>query len=126
MKKGIFVVANELCSGCRNCEMWCSFLHGNRAEFNPIYSKIRIFKDGEGSLNIPTVNCDGAECQHHGNEEPVCVEMCPTGTLVYTNVKDLYAKRQELDEKKRLQPVFRLIVPWKYPYPWRPWSEEDF
>ena len=41
------------------------------------------------------------------------------------NVYHLTRDERE-EQKKRLQPVFRLIVPWKYPYPWRPWSEEDF
>jgi Fe-S-cluster-containing hydrogenase component 2 len=126
MKKRVFVVANELCSGCRNCEMWCSFFEENRNEFNPSYSNIKIVKDAEGKLNIPTVDCDGKKCHHNEEGEPICVEMCPTGTLIFTDSEDLYKKRLELEEKKRLQPLFKLIVPWKYPYPWREWAKEDF
>jgi Fe-S-cluster-containing hydrogenase component 2 len=126
MNKKIFVVSDELCSGCRNCELWCSLVHGNEGAFNPLNSKIRIFKDAEGKVNIPTVDCEGRECSHNDKGEPLCVEMCPTGTLIYTDAEDLYQKRVELEEKKRLQPIFKLIVPWKYPYPWKPWSKEEF
>jgi Fe-S-cluster-containing dehydrogenase component len=77
-------------------------------------------------MNVPTVDCDGTRCECDENGDPICVEMCPTGTLVFTNVEDLYMKRLELKEKKRLQPLFKLIAPWKYPYPWKPWSKEEF
>ena len=126
MDKKIFVVANELCNGCRNCEIWCSFFEGKKNEFNPRYSNIKIIKDAEGKINIPTVDCDGKKCQHNKAGEPICVEMCPTGTLIFTDSEDLYKKRLELEEKRRLQPLFKLIAPWKYPYPWREWKKEDF
>ena len=125
MRKRIFIVADELCSGCRNCQMWCSFFRKQENVFNPTFSCIRIMKDAEGILNIPAVDCDGEGCPRHENEEPICVEMCPTGTLVFTDIEDLYRKRMELDEKRRVQPVFRLITPWKYPYPWKEWSKEE-
>ena len=126
MEKRIGVVANELCSGCRNCELWCSFDKGNRNAFSPENSKIKIVKDAEGLLNIPVVDCDGQGCRRNENGEPICVEMCPTGTLVYTDRRDLEQKKTELEEKRRQQPFFRLIAPWKYPYPWKAWSKEEF
>ena len=126
MEKRILVVANELCSGCRNCEMWCSFCEGEKNEFNPVHSRIKIVKDGEGIVNIPMVACDGQGCLPNEKGEPICVEMCPTGTLTYTDQEDLYKKRLELEEKRRVQPLFRLIAPWKYPYPWREWPKEEF
>ena len=126
MEKRILVVANELCSGCRNCEMWCSFGKGEKNEFNPVLSDIKIVKDAEGIVNIPMVACDGRGCPPNEKGEPICVEMCPTGTLIYTDQEDLYKKRLELEEKRRVQPLFRLIAPWKYPYPWREWPKEEF
>lgn len=126
MEKRIFVVANELCSGCRSCEMWCSFCKGKKNEFNPNESDIKIFKDAEGIINIPMVACDGRGCVHNEKGEPICVEMCPTGTLIYSDIQDLYKKRSELEEKRRVQPLFRLIAPWKYPYPWKEWPKEEF
>lgn len=69
MRKRIFIVADQLCSGCRNCQMWCSFLRKQGNVFNPTFSCIRIMKDAEGILNIPTVDCDGEGCPHNENEE---------------------------------------------------------
>jgi Fe-S-cluster-containing dehydrogenase component len=126
MEKRIFVVANELCSGCRNCEMWCSLGEGQKNEFRPTDSTLKILKDAEGVLNIPTVDCDGQRCLHNEKGEPLCVEMCPTGTLIYSDRQDLYKKRLELEEKRSVQPLFRLIAPWKYPYPWKEWPGEEF
>jgi Fe-S-cluster-containing hydrogenase component 2 len=123
MEKRISVIANELCNGCRNCEMWCSFGRGPKNEFSPTHSKIGIEKDAEGRLNVPKVDCDGKACVRNEKGEPICVEMCPTGVLVYTESRDLYERRVEYREKRRVQPVFRLIAPWKYPYPWKEWSE---
>ena len=125
MGKRIFVVSNDLCNGCRNCEMWCSFCATRHGEFNRMHSRIKLFTDSEGKLNIPTVDCNGKSCLHNEKGEPLCVEMCPTGTLVYTEIDDLYQKRIELEEKRRKQPLFRLIVPWKYPYPWREWPNPE-
>jgi len=126
MGKRIFVVANELCNGCRNCEIWCSLYHREKKEFNPAYSIIKIIKEMEGRINIPTVDCDGERCSQNGKGEPICVEMCPTGTLVYTDLEDLYRKRLELEKKRMSQPLFRLIAPWKYPYPWKEWKKEEW
>ena len=125
MKKRIFVVANDLCNGCRNCEMWCSFRKGRGNEFNPADSRMKVLKDAEGLLNIPTIDCDGEGCARNEKGEPLCVEMCPTGTLLYTDIDDLNQKRLELGEKRKVQPVFRLIAPWKYPYPWKEWPKEE-
>jgi len=129
MEKQVYVVNNELCSGCRNCEMWCSFWQTERKEFNPIYSKIKIIKDTEGELNIPNVTCSSRVCSdcctHNSSKQPVCVEMCPTGCLIYTDIKDLNIKKGEFEKARKLQPVFKLIVPWKYPYPWRPLERDE-
>jgi Fe-S-cluster-containing dehydrogenase component len=126
MDKRIFVVANELCNGCRNCEMWCSFTKARKNEFNPVHSRIKIVKDAEGKMNIPTVDCNGRGCVDNEKREPICVEMCPTGTLIYSDIQDLIKKRLELEEKRNVQPLFRLIAPWKYPYPWKEWPKEGF
>jgi len=123
MEKRVFVIANELCNGCRNCEMWCSFGRGPKNEFSPTHSKIAIVKDAEGKLNVPTVDCDGTACVHNEKGEPICVEMCPTGAFVYADAQEVYKKRTEYQEKRKVQPVFRLIAPWKYPYPWKEWVE---
>ena len=130
MEKQVYVVNDELCSGCRNCELWCSFLQTNGKEFNPIYSKIRIIKDAEGDLNSPNVTCNSQVCSNccsrSDSKQPVCVEMCPTGCLIYTDMEDLIIKKREFEKARELQPVFKLITPWKYPYPWRPLERDEF
>lgn len=122
MGKRIFVF-NEICSGCTSCEMWCSFIH--EKAFNRSYSLIRIAKDAEGAFDMPIVDCDGQRCPKNEKGEPICVEMCPTGALIYTELEDAYSKRMELHEKSRVQSVFKLIAPWKYPYPWREWPTKS-
>lgn len=124
MAKRVFVVSDDLCSGCRNCEMWCSFLRSNKKGFGPAHSNIRIVKDDRGLLNRPLVDCSGRACSA-GGEEPICVEMCPTGCLIYCNSEELHKKKLDLNERRKDQPVFKLIAPWKYPYPWRRLEREE-
>lgn len=124
MGKKIFVFP-EICSGCKNCQMWCSLQQKDRNEFSPSYSKIRILRDVDETFDEPLVNCTAQGCALNEKGEPICVEMCPTGALVYTDSRDAYRKRLELYEKRKVQPLFRLIGPWKYPYPWKEWLEEE-
>ncbi len=126
MGKKVFVVSNELCSGCRNCQTWCSFQNSQMTGFGPASGRIRVLKDPYGKRNNPKVDCDGRGCSRNEEGLPICVEMCPTGCLIYTDMDDLVKKRAEWEEKRRLQPVFKLIVPWKYPYPWQPIRREEF
>lgn len=123
MGKRVFVF-KELCNGCRNCEMWCSFSQRQQNEFNSSYSAIRIIRDIDETFDEPMVNCTGEGCPLNEEGEPICVEMCPTGALVFTNLEDACQKKIELAEKRRVQPMFKLIAPWKYPYPWTEWPKE--
>ena len=115
----------EICSGCRNCEIWCSFIHRERNEFNPTYSRIKLVKESEGVFDIPMTDCTGQECPRNERREPICVEMCPTGAIIYTDLEDAYRKRMDLLEKSKVQPVFKLIAPWKYPFPWKEWHGKE-
>jgi Fe-S-cluster-containing dehydrogenase component len=123
MKKGIYVF-EDICSGCANCQMWCAF--ANKGEFNRRYSRIQLTRDvADGRFNIPMVNCTGKDCTTRNEKgEPLCVEMCPTGALVYTDADDAYKKRIELQQSREVQPLFKLIAPWKWPFPWREWPNE--
>jgi NAD-dependent dihydropyrimidine dehydrogenase PreA subunit len=123
-RRQVFVVSDDLCSGCRNCEMWCSFLRNDKKGFNPSDGNIKILKDDKGVLNRPIVNCGEKNCSLH-SEQPICVEMCPTGCLIFTNAEDLKSKRLEFESKRKEQPVFKVIAPWKYPYPWRKLEREN-
>ena len=70
-------IRSELCTGCRCCELACSF-HFARA-FDPANSSIQVRGDhqtGEIWLDLhPT--CD--LCR--GEEEPLCVRFCARGVL---------------------------------------------
>lgn len=123
MDKQLFVF-EEICSGCRSCEMWCSFVV--KEEFSPSGGLIRIAKDPTGKHDMPIVKCNG-KCPYPNDEAgiPICVEMCPTGALIYTNKDDAYRRRLELHSKRKVQPVFKLMAPWKWPYGWNEWSKAE-
>jgi Fe-S-cluster-containing hydrogenase component 2 len=116
----IFVIP-ELCSGCRLCEMFCSFLRVKR--FNPRESLIKIFKVEDDGTNIPLIGCDGKCPTPEG--APKCVSMCPTGALVYVTLSEAVRMRRELAIKRKKQPIFRVIAPWKYPFQEREWPFEE-
>jgi len=60
------------CTGCRYCELWCSFTH--EGVFSPSLSRIIVVRDDRIGLDIPITcrMCSPAPC----------VNACPTGALV--------------------------------------------
>lgn len=70
------VVDESKCTGCRICEIVCSFAHNKN--FNPRRSRISILKDEENGTSIPKV-C--RQC-----ENPLCIEACPN-EAIYRNEK---------------------------------------
>jgi len=68
----ILLIDPEKCSGCKCCELACSF--AKEKIFSPVRSRIQLVKIGETGMNIPVV------CQHCA--EPVCVDVCPTKALI--------------------------------------------
>ncbi|MDN5347558.1 MAG: anaerobic carbon-monoxide dehydrogenase iron sulfur subunit [Clostridia bacterium] len=60
-----------LCTGCRTCELICSYRHGAPG-FNPALSRIRIKNRGMEKEN--PVFC--RQCPR-----PKCMESCPSGAL---------------------------------------------
>jgi Fe-S-cluster-containing hydrogenase component 2 len=67
MPQRILVIDPEKCTGCRTCELACSFKH--EKEFNPAKSRIHILKWEEAGLDVPMV------CQQC--ESPICLTVCP-------------------------------------------------
>lgn len=65
------VVDAEKCTGCRTCEVVCSFYH--ERECNPSKSRIHVIKWEEAGLDIPMV------CQQC--ELPVCAKVCPVKAI---------------------------------------------
>ena len=85
MAKGIFITP-EKCTGCRICELTCSFSKFN--DFNPKDASIRILSVEEEGLQVPMtcIQCD----------EPDCVEVCPVEALVKDQETGVVNYNQEL------------------------------
>ncbi len=66
----------EKCTGCRACELACSFKH--HQEFNPAKSAIQVSIYAEKASFVP-LTC--LQCA-----VPLCKEVCPTGALQKTEV----------------------------------------
>ncbi len=77
----------QKCIGCRICELACSFKH--LGEFNPEYSKIRIFFSDDGGLDINIKSC---YCAH-----PFCIDFCPVKAI--SNVKGKNKKDEIIKER---------------------------
>ena len=61
----------EKCSGCRFCEMVCSFQHSGK--FSPSLSRVTVIKEDKHGFDYPVI------C-HHCNHCPP-IDACPTGAL---------------------------------------------
>lgn len=70
MEKNL-IVQPEKCTGCRTCEMVCSFVHAQ--EFNPLRSRITVFSYEKIGLSAPMV------CQQCS--VAACMEVCPVGAI---------------------------------------------
>ncbi len=67
----LIFVQPELCTGCRICEVACSFIKTKK--FNPAESKIKIIKVEEKGIDLPSM------CLHC--EDAPCMDICPVGAL---------------------------------------------
>lgn len=72
MGKSLYVQP-EKCTGCRTCELTCSFLHVG--EFNPLRSRISVVSFEKEGFFYPAV------CQQC-NPAP-CMMVCPVGAIVH-------------------------------------------
>ena len=76
MKK-IFHYLNK-CSGCRCCELACSFHHAR--VFSPALSDIQVLRDNETGVIKWTIN--RSRCDFCLDEEgPLCLEYCAFNAL---------------------------------------------
>jgi carbon-monoxide dehydrogenase iron sulfur subunit len=64
-------VNTERCTGCRICELICSFTH--EMELNPARSRIRVTIDEDMGVNVP-VFC-------HQCEDMRCIHECPNSAI---------------------------------------------
>lgn len=65
------LVNEKVCSGCRSCELACSF--HKTGMFSETESRVRVSKDEPNGLDRPLV------CRQCGNAR--CVQACPVGAL---------------------------------------------
>jgi len=80
---GKILIKQENCTGCRSCEMACSY-HLTRA-FQPSASRIQVIWDSEqGEMHLQKGECD--LCR--GEKEPLCVKYCAPKALVYQGERD--------------------------------------
>lgn len=80
------LVDESRCSGCRACELTCSFVHAG--VFGELYSRIRVEKEEEEGRDQPVV------CRQCGVAR--CVEACPTEALS----RDSKTRAIRVDEEK--------------------------
>jgi Fe-S-cluster-containing hydrogenase component 2 len=70
MAKLLMINPNK-CTGCRNCELACSFQH--EKSFRPGASRIHVFLWERDGFSTPLM------CQQC--EDAACVNVCPTGAM---------------------------------------------
>lgn len=68
----MFMVDLQACTGCRICEVVCSF--EKEKAVRPSKSRIRILKMDEYGMDVPVI------CQHC--QSPPCVDVCPVNAIV--------------------------------------------
>lgn len=67
------VVNEKKCTGCRICEMICSFTSSPEKIYNPAQSRIKIIKQEEDGIDLPVL------CFHC--EAPLCMDSCPAEAI---------------------------------------------
>lgn len=114
MKK-IYII-EALCNGCRLCQSMCSSLaQGVFSE----HARIRVIKVPGEEKDVPVVNCDG-RCLRPLTDDnvPTCVAVCPTGALIYATQAEAIAHRLEWERACQTYSLFKVIAPWKWPFPY--------
>lgn len=59
------------CTGCRSCEVWCSFQHVQ--ECNPTLARLKVVPDEARGVFVP------GTCYHC--EDPWCMNACPSEAI---------------------------------------------
>ena len=82
------VVNLEKCTGCRTCEMACSFMH--YGEYNPTKSAVQVSIFTESAFFVPVV-C--FQCK-----KPFCEDVCPTGALTKNEINGAFVVLVDTDK----------------------------
>lgn len=116
MKK-IYVI-EDLCNGCRLCETFCSSL--KNGVFSEKGGRISVIKMPGEEKDVPIINCDGTCIRPlFGENTPTCVSLCSTGALYYADQSKAVETRLFYESAKKEHGIFKVIAPWKWPFPWR-------
>ena len=104
------VIIPEKCTGCRTCEVVCSF--NKEGEFIPVLARVRVLEKEGLSFPMMCQRCEDAACMAACPVEAIsrhevtgaiivndelcikceaCVGACPYGSIVYQSAKDLIA-----------------------------------
>ena len=119
--KRIYVIEN-LCNGCRLCETFCSSLKDG--VFGGQEGRIRVLKVPGEEKDIPIIDCDGRCIRPiYDDGFPTCVRLCPTGALYYGDHDEAVQKRLMYEEARKEHSLFKILAPWKWPFPWKKPSE---
>lgn len=67
----VLMIHPDKCTGCRSCELACSFQHGGA--FQPTTSRVHVYTWEREGMSVPMMcqQCDPA----------ACVSVCPTGAM---------------------------------------------
>ncbi|MCF8067361.1 MAG: 4Fe-4S dicluster domain-containing protein [Desulfobacterales bacterium] len=82
------VVDLDKCTGCRSCELACSFKH--HGEFNPAKSAIHVSIFADKAFYVPVV-C--YQCN-----KPFCKEVCPTGALYASEANGAFVVKVDTEK----------------------------
>ncbi len=120
--KRIYII-EQLCKGCRLCETFCSSLP--EGVFGGEGGRIKVVKTPGEERDIPMVDCNG-DCVRpiYDDGEPTCVSVCPTGALMYEERSEAISNRLFYEASKQEHSLFKVIAPWKWPFPWKRPGEE--
>ncbi len=110
---GKLIFTPDLCTGCRACELACSFI--SEGIFAPAKSRIRVVRMDEDGIDVPdgSLHCEDAHCiivcpvkaiiRHSETQDVVidqdiffgckeCIVVCPFGAIQYDETKRLIYK----------------------------------
>ncbi|HEX2924634.1 MAG TPA: 4Fe-4S dicluster domain-containing protein [Chloroflexota bacterium] len=67
----VLMIHPDKCTGCRNCELACSFAH--EGQFRPVATRVHAYTWEREGVSVPMMcqQCDDA----------ACVKVCPTGAM---------------------------------------------
>ena len=74
------VIDEEKCTGCRVCEIACSYHH--KKIFDPQISSIEVYPPGKGEILSTVVHRRGGKSGHlpcdqcAGEDQPLCLKYC--------------------------------------------------